>query len=53
MLDSIRKQIARTDHPVGTVKPSLHDLPPADHAYGLPLKRDEYGAGSSKHKYFY
>ncbi|MCQ2818713.1 MAG: cilia- and flagella-associated protein 77 [archaeon] len=48
MLDSIRKQIARGEHPVGVVKPSLHNLPPADHVYGLPLKRDQYGAGASK-----
>lgn len=43
----MRRHIRETEHPIGKVKPSMHDLPPADHAYGLPYKRDPYGAGDS------
>ena len=48
MLDSMRRHIGSSDQLIGKVKPSMHNLPPSDHAYGLPYKRDEYGAGESK-----
>ena len=48
MLESMRRHISNAEYPIGKPKPSLHNLPPKDHVYGLPYKRDEYGAGDSK-----
>lgn len=44
----MKRHIKNTDHEIGVAKPSTRQLPPKDHVYGLPYRRDKYGAGIGK-----
>ena len=48
MADVIRMKLREADHPVGVKKKSRYVLPPEDHVYGLPNKRDLEGASIGK-----
>ena len=43
MSDVVRMKLLEADHPIGIAKKCPYPLPPLDHVYGLPYKKDTEG----------
>ena len=43
MSDVVRMKLLEADHPIGIKKKCPYPLPPLDHVYGLPYKKDTEG----------
>ena len=52
MLQSLKVRIKESYRPVGTKHPNNIKLPPEGHVYGLEGKKDQEGAGFSKHNFY-
>jgi len=47
MIEALRTRIRESERPVGTKRPNLLKVPSEGHIYGLKVKRDPEGVGTS------